>query len=165
MNKNLSFCLILLIMCGSCFSVAEQESAGVSIKSMVNPGCYISTIQNVIFFDMDGIFLSDVTSSSGSITVVCTLDTFYSIGINNGQNAVGDQRRMTSINGENYIRYELFRDGAYQNAWGDTATSNVKVDIGSGNSQTHTIYARIPSAQAPVRSGSYSDQVIVTLSF
>jgi spore coat protein U-like protein len=70
---------------------------------------------------------------------------------------------MADGNGR-YIQYELYRDSARSQRWGNTPGTDSSDDTGSGSAQTATVYGRVP-AQAVTAAGTYSDTVTVTLTF
>jgi spore coat protein U-like protein len=105
------------------------------------------------------------------LTVQCTNTTPYSIGLDNGSNASGSQRRM--VNGAtNYISYNLYTDAARSSAWNTTTSassctgggSSCVLGTGTGSNQSITVYGRVPPQVAPAV-GTYSDTVIVTVTF
>lgn len=156
---------LITVCCSSSFSNVPQDMDRISSSVIVGQSCRISGIQNIDFGTIDGNFTSHKDSNSGSISVTCTLGTTYSIGLGDGNNGLSGQRRMMSSDLNTFINYDLYSDSAFTSAWGDIGSGHEKVDTGNGTSQTHTIYARIPSAQPPVAAGIYSDTIIATLTF
>lgn len=79
-------------------------------------------------------------------------------------NVSGTQRRMAGPAGQ-YIAYELYRDTARTQRWGnDTAGGSDTVNGGGGNPSSVTVYGRVPVPSEMVP-GSYSDTVTVTLTY
>jgi spore coat protein U-like protein len=70
-------------------------------------------------------------------------------------------------NGSNYLQYNLYKDAAYAQVWGDGTGGTVTLantNSGSGTGPTHTIYGRIPAGQdLPV--GTYTDSIVITITF
>lgn len=93
----------------------------------------------------------------------CTNGTTYQIGLDNGRNANGSQRRMRTASGE-MIGYELYRDAGRSQRWGGTAGSDTRGGTGNGSTQNLDVYARVP-AQATQPSGTYSDTVTATITY
>jgi spore coat protein U-like protein len=143
---------------------AVQQQANMNVSVSVTQACSIQNVTDSTWSAIDGNFTASANSSSGSVTVLCTESTPYSIGLNNGSNYNGTNRTM--IDGNNHsIAYDLYQDNAYSVIWGDIGSGNQLNGAGSGVNQSATVYAQIPSGQSPVPSGSYSDVVVVTLNF
>jgi spore coat protein U-like protein len=106
--------------------------------------------------------------STGSITVNCTDVSSYTITLSTGSGTYS-QRRMVA--GGYYLYYNLYRDAAFQQIWGDGISgSSYTVSLTNpvnGQNNLHTIYGRIPlSSQRAAHVGSYSDTtIIVTVSY
>jgi spore coat protein U-like protein len=104
--------------------------------------------------------------------VQCTNTTPYSIGLNNGINASGSQRRVQVGATGNYLNYGLYTDAAYSNAWVATTSatsctagvSTCSLGTGTGSNQNITVYGRIPPQTAPIV-GTFTDTVVVTVTF
>jgi spore coat protein U-like protein len=115
--------------------------------------------------------LSNVTTTA-TIGATCTSTTPYSIGLDNGQNASGTQRRMKSTSGAAYINYGLYIDSGYTEPWSTASSSTGCTDgvntcvlnTGTGSNQNITIYGQVPPQTSPTV-GSYSDSVVVTLTY
>lgn len=56
---------------------------------------------------------------SQSIAVTCTKGSTYTIGINNGANALNNVRRMVS--GSNFMSYDIYKE-ATSNRWGGSGS-------------------------------------------
>jgi spore coat protein U-like protein len=104
--------------------------------------------------------------STGSIAVNCTDVSSYTISFTTGSGTYS-QRRMVA--GNYYLNYNLYRDTAFQQIWGDgNAGSNTVTQSNPVNGQNnlHTIYGRIPvSSQRAAHVGSYNDTITVIVSF
>lgn len=119
--------------------------------------------------------------SSASVVVTCTPEylllvcrTHYTLSLSLGGQALGNQRQMAAGTGR--LAYGLFSDGARQQNWGDGGASGAVVSgsintnlLGLGllclqGSRSHTIYGRIPAEQN-VPAGSYSDSVVLTITY
>lgn len=106
-------------------------------------------------------------NSSTAISLSCPSNLNWKIGLSNGVNASGTQRRMKNPGG-NFINYELYRNSARTQRWGNDITGGTDTASGSGSTQVNptvlTVYGRVP-AQASVAPGSYVDTVTVTLTY
>jgi len=95
----------------------------------------------------------------------------YTVTLSAGSSGTYSQRRMAA--GTTLLGYNLYADGARSQVWADGSsatvmlTGNMVVGPGVGNgtrTATHTIYGRIPALQ-DVAPGSYTDSIVVTLSY
>lgn len=78
-------------------------------------------------------------------------------------------RRMAS--GANRLNYDFYTSSAYSSIWGDGTGGSQKVSgtlsilVIGGTTNQHVLYGRIPGSQSAVRAGSYSDAVVVTVTY
>jgi spore coat protein U-like protein len=116
------------------------------------------------------------TDSAGNVSVRCThlgggaVKTNYSITLSTGSSGAYAQRRMRA--GTSFLNYNLFTDAARLQVWGNGTAGSTLVAgsllVNPGNfvinEMSHPIYGRIPAQQA-ADTGSYSDTILVTLTF
>lgn len=102
---------------------------------------------------------------SSTITVTCTLGTPYNVRLNAGANGGSvSTRQMIRSSGTELLDYYIYRNAGRTQNWGLTDNTDTVSDTGTGLSQGHTVYGRIPaSVNVPV--GSYSDTVTVTVNY
>jgi spore coat protein U-like protein len=129
---------------------------------VIEDQCTIS-VPTGIDFGTKGIILAN-DDTSADMTIECTKETPYSIGLSAGGNAadaVNTTRALKS--GSNYLDYELYSGSAGGTVWGNTVgTDTVDSDSATGLDETITIYARVPSHQnQPI--GTYGDDVTATI--
>lgn len=110
--------------------------------------------------------------STATISVQATNTTPYSIGVGNGTNASGSQRRVRLGATSNFLNYNLYTDAARSQAW-TTSTSasscsggagTCVLGTGTGSTQNTTVYGRVPSQSIPA-AGAFTDTVVVTVTF
>lgn len=99
----------------------------------------------------------DATATVGA---KCTNGTPYSIALDNGQSGSSPGARKMTDNAA-AITYALYLDSARSQLWGGSQTAT---GTGTGTTRSFTIYGRVP-AQAEPRPATYSDNVVVTLSY
>lgn len=102
------------------------------------------------------------TDAVSDITVTCTADVIYDVGLNagTGAGATTNTRRMTRDN--QTLAYSLYRDNARSLIWGDKVGTDSVAGVGTGLPVNHKIYGRVPARQ-PVRRGLYADVVVATV--
>ena len=116
------------------------------------------------------------TDSAGNVSVRCThlgggaVKTNYSITLSTGTSGAYTQRRLRA--GSSFLGYNLFTDATRLQVWGNGTGGSTLVAgsllVNPGNfvinEVSHPIYGRIPAQQA-ADTGSYSDTILVTLTF
>lgn len=115
--------------------------------------------------------------STGTVTVICNYTgggasgITYSVAFSRGNSGSYAQRQMRA--GTQSLNYNLFGDSARSVVLGDgtggtsilSGSFTVGPGVGNGTrTGTHTVYGRVPASQ-PVDPGSYSDPIVVTLTF
>ena len=100
---------------------------------------------------------------TANINVTCTLGTSFTVGLGDGSNVSGGNRRLRRGATTDYLRYELYKDLTMLSRFGDSGASDRAAGIGLGITVTPVIvYGAIPGSQTAA-SGSYSDSVQITL--
>lgn len=132
-----------------------------SVTASVSKLCTIATATDLNFGNVSGL-LRTATDESSLVRMTCTNRAAYQVGLDNGQNASGTTRRMSS--GSGFVTYELYRDTQRTLRWGTTLNTDTMTGTGSGSQQTLTVFGRVPT-QAAVRAGPYSDIVTVTVTY
>lgn len=137
---------------------AQVASAQVCTTSTVTPvfGNYLATAPG--------------STASGSVSVSCVVlgvlgqTVLYTVRLSPGGQAQGTQRRMARVGG-NFLSYNVFCDGGYNQIWGD-GSSGTCVRTGGQAALLGTLltvfplYGRIPGGQF-VPPGSYSDTIAI----
>lgn len=153
---------------GLCLLGSQQTGSGtvpITTTLIVTNDCTTITAPDINFGSAP--LVSSFNKISQSINVICTKGSTYTVGMSNGSHAVGNQRYMTS--GTNQLAYEI-----YQNAttarWGPTGTDRVASTASSslstdGLTRTFNYTAQILTTQNTPVAGSYSDSVVIDLSF
>jgi spore coat protein U domain-containing protein, fimbrial subunit CupE1/2/3/6 len=123
--------------------------------------CTVGVV-GVMFGNYDP-FSNVAQDSAGNVSVNCDAATLYTITLSSGSGTYA----LRAMSGPGMsLNYNLFTDPTRVVVWGDGTTGAVAVPGAStGLAVTnHAVYGRIPARQnVPV--GSYSDTVIVTVTF
>jgi spore coat protein U-like protein len=100
----------------------------------------------------------------GNVSVTCDAGTPFTIRMDSGQNPTGGgDRRMRSSAGDFSLDYNLYRDSARTEVWGDgTGSTFIYAGVGTGIPAQFNIYGRIPGRQN-VKADTYHDAVVVTV--
>jgi spore coat protein U-like protein len=65
---------------------------------------------------------------------------------------------MVSASGA--LNYQLYKESARQQIWGNTQSTDTVTGVGTGIAQDHTVFGAVPAAQV-VPAGSYEDTITV----
>ncbi|WP_223494649.1 Csu type fimbrial protein [Stenotrophomonas indicatrix] len=129
-------------------------------------GSYLTTTMD--FGNVTGGIPANIDQTA-TLTLTCLKRTAYQVGLNNGQNnpALTTTRRMrTTIGGNSYyLTYELYRDAARSQRWGNTLTVDTFSGVGTGSAQTQNIFGRVPPVAGQPPAGTYNDLVQVTITY
>jgi spore coat protein U-like protein len=147
-----------------------STNSGTTWTATVNSSCNVSV--GTLNFGSTPSIISAAIDSTATITAQCTDTTPYSVGLDNGLNVSGSQRRMQLGATGKYINYNLYTDSGYSHAWSTTTSttsctagsSSCALGTGTGSNQTYTIYGQVPAQTAPA-AGTFSDTVVVTSTF
>jgi spore coat protein U-like protein len=111
--------------------------------------------------------ITNTVAVAGTITTTCSSGSSYTIAINAGQGtgATVASRLLTRTGGTDTLRYNIYLDAAYKQIWGDGSNGTyTRPATGIGTSQVNTYYA-VLAPQPGVKPGTYTDQLIATVTF
>ncbi|UPG86157.1 spore coat U domain-containing protein [Luteibacter aegosomatis] len=143
---------------GGPFTVAGPT---MTVTASVAPKCTFGAATDLLFGNVPGL-LTAATDQTSLLRITCTNRAAYQLGLDNGANASGTQRRMAA--GGAFVNYELYKDSQRTLRWGGTLNSDTLSRSGTGTEETVTVYGRVP-AQAAVAAGNYSDLITVTVTY
>ncbi|AEG58266.1 spore coat U domain-containing protein [Sinorhizobium meliloti] len=132
-----------------------------TVNATVAANCLVA-VQN-IDFGTKGV-LSANSDATGGVSVTCTPGTTYTVSLNGGTtNSPPTARKMSK--GTETVTYGLYKDAARSQPWGDATTPGSTVaGAGNGLVQQLTVYGRVPPQTTP-SPGTYTDTVVVTLTY
>jgi spore coat protein U-like protein len=125
--------------------------------------CTVSAT-SVVFGTYDRLTPSDLTALGG-VTVTCTAAGPIAVLLSAGGSGSFAPRRMMAA-GNFSLSYNLYLDQFCSRIWGNgTGGSQSLTTTSAASSMPFQIFGRIPAQQTTVRAGSYSDTIMVTVSF
>lgn len=139
--------------------IAAQVTAPFAVSATVVRGCIISTT-NLAFGSYPAVTAGPTVLATSTIQITCELGDSYTVGLDDGVNRSGSQRRMAGPPAS-YLNYNVFRDAARTLPWGDNGGTRISA-FGTGAAQSHTVFGELPGAQV-VPAGAYVDTVTVTV--
>lgn len=145
-----------------CVTLTGSESTpSFTARATVQARCTVNATN--LNFGTAGV-LASARDASSTISVLCTRDAAYTIGLDGGLSGATNptQRRMEA--GSEHILYGLYRDAGRTLPWGDTAGVDVAAGNGSGATQDFAVYGRVPVQSTP-SPATYSDTIVVTVTY
>jgi spore coat protein U-like protein len=144
---------------------ANEGTTSFTVQAAVPAQCAVNA--TTLDFGTAGLIAAN-RDATGSLSIVCTRNAAYKVALGPGLNAGASgvaARKMKS--GAATISYQLYQDAGRSLVWGDTLTgagANTISDTGTGSTQSHAVYGRVPPQTAPA-AGAYSDTVVVTIEY
>lgn len=137
----------------------ESQISSFSATAAYYGACEVSASA----MDFGALSPSNPTASSRSnIFITCPSGTAYTVDLGSGQNAgqspVAEAGRAMS-NGTDYLGYDLYESVNASTPWSGLGGT------GSSNTQSIEVYGRIPAGQSGLSVGTYSDTVVVTVTY
>jgi spore coat protein U-like protein len=154
--------LAALVLCGVANSATLTGTLPVSAS--VSHTCQNLVVASLIHGSYDPASAADNDAQS-TLSVQCTNTTPISFSASTGIGTLA-QRQMGS--GTNRLDYNLFTNSARTNVWGDgTGGTSTIAAVGAGllAATSIPIFSRIPKGQSSVVPGSYSDSIVVTVTY
>jgi spore coat protein U-like protein len=150
---------------------AGSLSSTVVVTASVPPSCTIGTAA-IAFNAYDPVNANATVpdDQTGDIIIRCTKGASgITIGLGNGANNTGTQRRMiNSSDSMATIDYEVYQETGRVSVWGpgDGGVFRAGADlIGTGTNVTVTMFGRIPPHQLSATAGTYNDTLVSTILF
>jgi spore coat protein U-like protein len=151
-----------LNICPSCStSLTKSFNTTFTVNATVANNCLVAA-QNINFGAIGG--LNANVDANGQLSVTCTPNTSYTVGLNGGTTGSPPASRKMS-KGSERVTYGLYKDAARSQVWGDASTPGSTVPgTGTGLAQNLPVYGRVPPQPTP-SPGLYSDTVVVTVTY
>ena len=152
---------VLLALSGGAQAAIVQDTFQVT-ATVVASCSVIATDMN--FGNFDG---SIDLAATSTINVTCTDDHPYAVALNAGSAAGSTIANRLLTNGSDTLAYNLYKEVAHSNIWGDTGADDVN-DVGTGllTAVTHTVYGELPIAgNENASTGLYSSTITVTVTY
>lgn len=162
----------VLGLCGLFGALTGAQAFGNYTANFVIPKmCTLNATPAINFNNVTSIGPTPVRlDAQGTVTVEC--NTPYTIYIGDGQNRVSPgsgNRQMAQ--GAARLPYQLFKDSGRTQIWdatGGTAAiggSGGVSDTGTGAAQNKTVFASIPAGTTLPAPGTYTDTVVITVTY
>ena len=169
--RKLAFALALLAFNSPASAQAGTATANLTVQIQISASCAISAASSLSFGTISSTTLaSGPVPSSVLVNVTCSNTSPYAIGMGQGGNYSAGSNRMVS--GSNYLPYTLYTDSGYLHPWTTGATSTTctvanqcYLGTGSGSQQQITVYGQVPMTTPAAAPGTYTDTVLMTITY
>lgn len=147
-------------------ALAAAVTTTFQVQASVTKQCSVSAV-NLTFPAVDP--LSSQTDGATTVTVNCTKNSPYTVGLDAGvtTGATIAQRKMA--NGADIMNYNLYTDAARSIIWGNSAVAPTWVSgtgAGMQTPQVLNVYGRVASGQTNLAVGTYTETAItVTVTY
>jgi spore coat protein U-like protein len=142
-------------------AVNAQATGSLPVSATVQATCVIGSIDALAF----GTYVQGAGAKTalGTINLNCGTNIAYSVRLSG---LVGSTNR-TMTAGANALQYQIYRDSAYQNVWGETDSLNTVDGSGTGLSASIPVYGRIADGGPNLTAapGLYNAVVTVTVAY
>jgi spore coat protein U-like protein len=176
MKQQLRLLLIIFLFPSFFVCAANDQtlqSSASEIKIEVVNGCMLNNVTSGFAtlgtLNFGDIYKSNVitdaqtSSGNGNIELRCTPGTTAKITMGAGlYGSSVSNRKMRLTAGVTTLNYQIYTSSNRQTVWDDTV--GVSVTFNSDVTQSIPIYGRVP-VQATPTSGTYTDQIILTVSY
>jgi spore coat protein U-like protein len=148
---------ITVSVTGSGFTTATGQFG---LTSTVLSACTVSA--NALNF---GVYSGSLINAASAITVTCTNNTTFNIGLNAGTaaGATVTTRKMTSPSHAT-LSYTLFRDSARTQNWGNTVGTDTLISQGNGTPLQYGVFGQLPAGQSATPA-VYTDTITATITY
>jgi spore coat protein U-like protein len=142
---------------------AQTATGTFNVRITIQAECRVNSATD-LDFGTTGVIAANIDQQS-AISVQCTNSTPYDVGLNagTGSGATVANRLMTGTSGAT-VAYNLYRDAARSQVWGNTIGTDVVSGTGNGAVQTIPVYGRVAPQTTPAP-GVYSDIITITVTF
>jgi len=156
------YSVILIALSGSVYAVGRtvsNKSTTIDVTATVQPSCTI--FANDLLFQITNFSKKNSYTGRTTLSLLCTKGTSFSIGLDKGSSPAATITNRKMKNRASYLNYSLYRDVGNSLLWGNSQGSTL-AGIATGERQTFTVYAKIPSGQKS-EPGKYLDNINVVV--
>ena len=126
-----------------------------------------ATVQAVCEVTASDLSFGTYTSQSGTplqgttmVRVTCTPNSSYNVGLNEGTSPGATVNARKMVSGSQALNYQLYRDAARSEIWGNTVGVDAVSGSGTGLATDHTVFGAVPAKQV-IPAGEYQDTITV----
>ena len=141
---------------------ADTATTTFQVTATVADSCLVSAT-DLNFGAYDPAAVKDGTST---ITVTCTAQTPYTIGLDAGQHFATTRAMIGDDTDTTLLKYELYTEPGHGSVWGAIGGTGTTVAQSAltGGPLDYTVYGQIPASQY-VPAANYADTINVTVDY
>lgn len=143
----------------SCPTGTKSTTSSFTASATVVATCTISATN--LNFGSASVISANVDANS-QLTTRCNNGLPYTIALDGGMSSATNPTQRKMSKGAEQLTYGLYRDGARSLPWGNSLGTSTASGTGSGNSQSFTVFGRVPP-QVTGSPGVYSDTIIASV--
>ena len=163
--KNLQRALLAAgLIAATTGALATAVTTTFQVQANVNAQCSITAV-NLTFPAVDP--LSSQTDGATTVSVKCTKNSAYTVGLNAGTTSGATIAQRKMANGSDTMDYNLYSNGGRTTVWGDSAGSWVSgTGAGMGTAQVLNVYGRVAAGQTNLAVGTFTEPTVtVTVTY
>ena len=143
---------------------ASTVTTSFQVQANVNAQCSITAV-NLTFPAVDP--LSSQTDGATTVSVKCTKNSPYTVGLNAGTTTGSTIAQRLMANGADTMDYNLYTDAGRSSIWGNSAGSWVSgTGAGMGTAQVLNVYGRVAAGQTNLAVGTFTEPTVtVTVTY
>ncbi|NLD00411.1 MAG: spore coat protein U domain-containing protein [Gammaproteobacteria bacterium] len=142
-------------------AMAATDTDTFLVTATVANSCLVSAT-DLNFGAYDPAAVKDGTST---ITVTCTAQTPYTIGLDAGQHFATTRAMIGDDTATTLLKYELYTELGHGTIWGELLSGTTVANSSlAGGALDYTVYGQIPASQY-VPAANYADTINVTVDY
>ena len=130
------------------------------VTARAEADCAINTTS--VAFGTYDVFSATPRDANGTVQINCTPRENIQVTLSRGSSSVFNPRTLRS--GTNILNYNLFRDAARTQIWGDGTAGTFLATGNNVRNTTLTVFGRVPASQ-DATIGNYTDTIVATVIF
>ena len=144
---------------------ADSIAARMDVTASVVANCRL-TVPSLSFGIYDPLLANAAQPADASAVVIvtCTRNTGASLSFDTGLHGASPRDRSMSGHSAEGLHYDIYRDSAHSQIWGQASDAIHLTSKGTHQSQQLTVFGRIPPQQE-VEPGVYSDVLTAAVDF
>jgi spore coat protein U-like protein len=150
---------------------AGNQTNNLTVTMTVTASCTINAATLTFPSTAGTSITSTAVQTNTNVSVTCTNSSPYAIGMGQGANYSDGSNRMTDGSND-FLPYGLYVDSGYTHPWTTAASSTTcttandcYLGTGTGSAQSIPIYGQVPTVTTAPVPGTYSDTVLMTITF
>jgi len=164
-SRRVAAAAAVMAIVASAVGLAGTATGTFTVQAVINAACNVSA--TTLNFGTYNPGSASALTGTSTVSVYCTSGSPYTTSLNVGSGG-GTFATRTLVDGSSdTLNFNLYRDVAYSQIWGDgTASTFTVAGTGAGllTANTITVYGQVPISQdKPV--GSYTSTITVTVSY